>query len=403
MPLMTPVARISAAIEILDAVMDGESAERVLTSWARGHRYAGSKDRAAIRDHVFDALRCLRSYSWLGGAGGRTSDAADGPRPTGRKLMIGMLRDAGVDLDTMFLEARFAPAPLSEDEMDLPELAQAPRAVRLDCPDWVLPLYDAVLGDDTDAVLNTSRRRASVFLRVNTGKASLAEAQQALLADSIETESHPLSPTALKVTVGARGVARSQAYLTGLVELQDAGSQAIIDALPLKDGMTVLDYCAGGGGKALAMAALADMNVTAHDIDPARMQDIAPRASRAGAKITTARLADLDASYDLVLCDAPCSGSGSWARAPQAKWLLQDSRLESLTNLQAQILDDVSPRVAVGGVLAYATCSLFDAENKAQTAAFVARHPEFNLQSDRLITPLEGGDGFYVAVLIKTA
>ncbi|MEM5477337.1 RsmB/NOP family class I SAM-dependent RNA methyltransferase [Pacificibacter sp. AS14] len=400
---MTPVARISAAIEILDAVMDGESAERVLTSWARGHRYAGSKDRAAIRDHVFDALRCLRSYAWLGGAGGRTGDTEEGPRPTGRQLMIGMLRDTGVDLDTMFLEARFAPAPLSEDEMDLPDLAEAPRAVRLDCPDWILPLYDAVLGDDTGAVLSTSRSRAPVFLRVNTGKATLAEAQQVLLADSIETEPHALSPTALKVTVGARGVARSQAYLTGLVELQDAGSQAIIDALPLKDGMSVLDYCAGGGGKALAMAVQADMTVTAHDIDPARMQDIAPRASRAGIEIATARLADLAELYDLVLCDAPCSGSGSWARAPQAKWTLQDTRLEALTNVQAQILDEVAPRVAVGGALAYATCSLFDAENRMQISKFLDRHPSFELTSDRLITPLEGGDGFYVAVLTKTA
>lgn len=400
---MTPVARISAAIEILDAVMDGESAERVLTSWARGNRYAGSKDRAAIRDHVFDALRCLRSFSWLGGAGGRISDGAEGARPTGRQLMIGLLRDAGVDLDTMFLEARFAPAPLTDAERNLPDLAEAPRAVRLDCPDWIVQLYDAVLGDDTDAVLRMTRSRAPVFLRVNIGKATLAEAQEALLADGIETEPHPLSSTALKVTVGARAVARSQAYLTGLVELQDAGSQAIIDVLPLKDGLRVLDFCAGGGGKALAMAAKADMDVTAHDIDPARMQDIAPRASRAGVHISTARLTDLADTYDLVLCDAPCSGSGSWARAPQAKWMLQETRLEALTNVQAQILDDVVSRVAVGGILAYATCSLFDAENKAQISQFLSRHPQFELQMDRLLTPLEGGDGFYVAVMTKTA
>jgi 16S rRNA (cytosine967-C5)-methyltransferase len=236
---------------------------------------------------------------------------------------------------------------------------------------------------------------------VNFGKATVAEAQEALLADGIEADPHPLSPTALEVTGGARAVARSQAYLTGLVELQDAGSQAIIDALPLTNGMRVLDYCAGGGGKALAMAAQADVTLTAHDIDPARMQDITPRASRAGVTIQTARLSDLDDSYDLVLCDVPCSGSGSWARAPQAKWLLQDTRLETLTHLQAQILDDVASRVAVGGVLAYATCSLFAVENTTQITAFLARHPEYELQKDRFITPLEGGDGFYVAILTK--
>ena len=400
---MTPVARISAAIDILDAVMAGESAERVLTSWARGNRYAGSKDRAAIRDHVFDTLRCLRSFSWLGGAGGRTTDDDTGAAPTGRQLLIGMLRDAGTDLDTVFGDARFAPAALTDEETDLPDLADAPRAVRLDCPDWILPLYEAALGGDTDAVLETARSRAPVFLRVNLAKASISDAQAALLADSIETQTHPLSETALKVTQGARAVARSQAYLTGLVELQDAGSQAIIDALDLKDGMKVLDYCAGGGGKALAMAAQADLDMTAHDIDAARMQDIAPRASRAGASITTARLSELATEYDLVLCDAPCSGSGSWARAPQAKWMLQDTRLEDLTALQARILDDVAPRVAVGGALAYATCSLFEAENSLQVSAFLARHPEFELTHDRLITPLEGGDGFYVAVMTKKA
>ena len=398
---MTPVARISAAIEILDAVMAGESAERVLTSWARANRYAGSKDRAAIRDHVFDALRCLRSFSWLGGAGGRSGDTDDRAAPTGRQLMIGLLRDAGTDLDTMFNEARFAPAPLSEDELDLPLLIDAPRAVRLDCPDWILPVYEAVLGDETDAVLATARSRAPVFLRVNSGKSTVVAAQAALLADAIETEPHALSPTALKVTLGARAVARSQAYLTGLVELQDAGSQAIIDALPLKAGMRVLDYCAGGGGKALAMAAQADVIVTAHDIDPARMQDIAPRASRAGVEIKTARLGDLADAYDLVLCDVPCSGSGSWARAPQAKWILQSDRLDALTAVQSQILEDVAARVTEGGTLAYATCSLFDVENAEQISKFLTRHPEFEFKTDRLITPLEGGDGFYVAILIK--
>ncbi|SEK83855.1 RsmB/NOP family class I SAM-dependent RNA methyltransferase [Pacificibacter marinus] len=400
---MTPVARISAAIEILDQVMAGEAAERVLTSWGRGHRFAGSKDRAAIRDHVFDALRCLRSYAWLGGAGGRIADGDDGPAPTGRQLMIGALRSTDTDLGTVFNEDRFAPAPLSTEELDLPDLAQAPRAVQLDCPDWILPLYDAVLGDDTDAVLACTQRRAPVFLRVNSNKATLTQAQDALGVDAIEAITHPLSPCALEVTQGARAVARSQAYLTGVVELQDAGSQAIIDALPLADGMHVLDYCAGGGGKSLAMAAKADLSITAHDIDPARMQDIAPRASRAGVQIKTARMNDLEANYDLVLCDAPCSGSGSWARAPQAKWLLQDTRLQDLTQLQAHILDESVPRVRSGGSLVYATCSLFAVENTDQVAAFLTRHPEFSLKMDRLITPLDGGDGFYVAVFTKNS
>jgi 16S rRNA (cytosine967-C5)-methyltransferase len=408
---MTPIARISAAIEILDDVMAGESAERVLTTWARGHRFAGSKDRAAIRDHVFDALRCLRSYSWLGGAGGvsgyEQTDEAEVDQnltaPTGRQLMIGFLRAADVPLDTMFCEARFAPAPLTDEERDLPTLDQAPRTVQLDCPDWILPLYDAALGADTDATLACSRSRAPVFLRVNIGKTTVNAAQTALRDNDIETSLHALSDTALEVTQGGRAVARSQAYLDGLVELQDAGSQALVDALPLTAGMRVLDYCAGGGGKSLAMAAKANLTITAHDIDPARMQDIEPRAQRAGVSIQTASSRDLTESYDIVLCDAPCSGAGSWARAPQAKWQLTPERLQSLTKIQAHILREAAPRVAKGGYLAYATCSLFEVENTEQIAQFLAQHTNFTLTSERTITPLEGGDGFYVAVLTKIA
>lgn len=393
---MTPVARISAAIEILDDVLIGENAERVLTTWARGHRFAGSKDRAAIRDLVFDALRCLRSYGWLGGAGLG--------RPSGRQVMIGALRAAGTELDTVFCEARFAPRPLTEEERaEAPALEAAPQAVQLDCPDWLLPLYEATLGETTVAVLERMRRRSDVFLRVNARKSTLGHAMEHLENDGIEAVPHPLSETALKVTKGARAVARSQAYLTGLVELQDAGSQAIIDALPLEDGMCVLDYCAGGGGKALAMGGRVDLNLTAHDVDPARMQDIAPRASRAGIKVMTARKAELASNYDLVLCDVPCSGSGAFARSPQGKWALTPVRLEQLTGLQSQILDEVAPLVRSGGVLAYATCSLFQAENTAQIEAFLDRHSGYTLEAQRLISPLEGGDGFFYAVLRRAA
>nr|WP_319251007.1 RsmB/NOP family class I SAM-dependent RNA methyltransferase [uncultured Celeribacter sp.] len=389
---MTPAARVSAAIEILDDILAGENAERVLTTWARGHRFAGSKDRAAIRDHVFDALRCLRSFAWLGGAGEA--------RPSGRQVMLGALRASGEDPDALFTGERFAPRPLLDDERaPLPDLEQAPRPVQLDCPDWLVPLYEAALGESATAVLQGMRQRAQVFLRVNLRKADLAGAQNLLGADGISAEPHPLSDSALRVTRGARAVARSQAYLTGVVELQDAGSQAIIDLLPLSDGMSVLDYCAGGGGKSLAMGARAQLSLTAHDIDPARMQDIAARASRAAVQIATKSKSELAADYDLVLCDVPCSGSGAFARSPQGKWALTQNRLTRLTEIQAQILTEVAPRVLPGGYLVYATCSLFECENIAQVQRFLAEHSDFSEIEHRLVSPLEGGDGFFVAVL----
>ncbi|WP_417277702.1 RsmB/NOP family class I SAM-dependent RNA methyltransferase [Celeribacter sp.] len=393
---MTPAARLSAAIEILDDVLIGENAERVLTTWARGHRFAGSKDRAAIRDLVFDAIRCMRSYGWLGGAG-------EG-RPSARQLMIGALRAAGTDPDTLFCTDRFAPRPLTDEERAAaPDLDNAPQGVRLDCPDWLLPLYQETLGDTMEAVLSGMRQRSEVYLRVNAAKSTLGHALEHLANDGIEAAPHPLSETALKVTKGARAVARSQAYLTGLVELQDAGSQAIIDALPLEDGMSVLDYCAGGGGKSLAMGAQAKLTLTAHDVDPARMQDITARAGRAGLKITTARKSELAASYDLVLCDVPCSGSGAFSRSPQGKWALTSTRLAHLGAIQSDILDEVAPLVHPGGCLAYATCSLFEAENAGQVSAFLARNSGFHMEKQRLISPLEGGDGFFYAVLRRNA
>jgi 16S rRNA (cytosine967-C5)-methyltransferase len=396
---MTPVARISAAIEILEDILAGESAEKTLTSWGRGNRYAGSKDRRAIRDFVFDAVRCMRSFAYLGGFD-HTNEVA---RPTGRQLMIGQCRALGLDLEEIFCEARFAPSPMEEHEQEVRDLKDAPRAIRLDCPDWLLPKYDAALGDECDAVLEKTRTRSDVYLRVNTRKATLEEARAALLEDEIETETVDLCATALRATKGARAVARSTAYEDGLVELQDAGSQAIIDALPLTDGMTVLDYCAGGGGKSLTMAAKADISVTASDIDMDRMKDIGLRGGRAGVRIATCEQFKLEGEYDLVLCDVPCSGSGSWARAPQAKWLLREGRLDELMQTQSNILKGAAGFVAVGGHLAYATCSLFAVENEKRVAQFLSETSDFVLETERTVSPLMGGDGFYVAVFKRRA
>lgn len=393
---MTPAARLAAAIEILDSVLSGESAERVLTNWARANRFAGAKDRAAVRDHVFDAVRCLRSYAWLGGAGTQ--------RPTGRQLILGALKAQGGDPDTLFGQARYAPSALTEEERAAaPALSDAPPPVQYDCQDWMLEAYTDSLGDAVPETLNKMRRRSPVFLRVNRRKATVSYAIDALAEDGIEARPHPLSETALEVTQKHRAVGRSQAYLTGLVELQDAGSQAITDMLPLADGMRVLDYCAGGGGKSLAMGARADLEIDAYDLDFGRMQDIAPRASRAGITIRPLHGGEIGSDYDLVLCDAPCSGSGAFARSPQGKWALTPARLCELQDIQSDILDRAAGLVRQGGTLAYATCSLLDAENAGQVAGFLARNPAFEEVRARTVSPLEGGDGFYMSLLKKAS
>lgn len=386
---MTPAARLSAAIEILDRVLDGAPAEKVLTNWARGNRYAGSGDRHAIRDVVFDALRCKRSYAHLGGA------------ETGRGLVIGGLRAAGSSPENLFTGEGYAPPALSADETVRP--APPEGLVALDCPDWLAPALRSALGDDFEPVMAALQKRASVFLRINSRKTNLKNAVEVLESEGITTQSHPLSPTALEVTGNPRRIQNSKAFTEGLIELQDVASQAVVDQLPLSDGMTVLDYCAGGGGKSLAMAGRFQIVGYAHDIDPGRMGDISIRAKRAGVSVTTLKTAEIEeaAPFDLVLADVPCSGSGSWRRAPEAKWALTPERLDSLCGIQAEVLRKTARLVAPKGYLAYATCSLLPEENQNQIDAFMAVHTEWRCIVSRKLTPLDGGDGFFVAILTR--
>ncbi|KIC11338.1 SAM-dependent methlyltransferase [Leisingera sp. ANG-M1] len=386
---MTPAARLQAAIEILDQVLAGEPAEKALTSWGRKSRYAGSKDRAAVRDHVFTALRCLRSHAALGGT------------RSGRGLILGALRESGQDPDEVFSGQGHAPSRLSAEER---QPASAPEGVEaLDIPDWLWPDFSTSLGGNAEAAARALRDRAPVFLRVNTGKGTLPDAQRALAAEGITTEPHDAAATALQVTGGARKLRNAAPYADGLVELQDAASQAVVERLPLRDGMKVLDYCAGGGGKSLAMAARANIRVFAHDADPRRMKDLPERAARAGVNVTLLQTEALEtrAPFDTVLCDVPCSGSGSWRRAPEGKWQLTREKLQELQRVQAGILRKAAALTAPGGVLAYATCSMLNGENSAQVQSFVQENPEWSVATEQGWQVQDGTDGFYVAVLTR--
>ena len=385
---MIPSARIAASIEILDTILAGDPPEKVMTRWGRANRYAGSGDRAAIRDQVFDVLRCKRSFGHLGGG------------DTGRALMIGWARASDMDVSALFSGQKFAPNPLSVGELANHELFAASRGIQLDWPDWLQARLDQDLGRDAEGVLKHLQSRASVFLRVNKSKAELRDAQDILAETDIITEALPSSGAALRVTKNARRVSQSRAYSLGLVEIQDLSSQAVVDFLPLKNGDSVLDYCAGGGGKSLAMAALADISLTVHDIDPDRMRDLPARALRADVAIQMADRSELAGrKFDLVLCDAPCSGSGSWRRSPYGKWALTSDRLTQLCETQASILVEAAKLVSSDGVLAYVTCSIFDDENDGQVENFLGEHKTWRMSQSKQWLPSDLGDGFYVALL----
>jgi 16S rRNA (cytosine967-C5)-methyltransferase len=383
---MTPSARLAAAIAVLDRWLAGTPAEQALTNWGRASRYAGSGDRLAVRDLVFEAVRCRRSYAHRGGA------------ETGLGLVLGALRERGEDAAAHFTGQGHAPPPLTEAEKTDPGPATGLAA--LDCPDWLGPVLQSSLGPDFAAVMQALRRRAPVFLRVNLARTDRAGAIARLAAEGIACAPHGLADSALLVTEGARKIHQSQAFADGLVELQDAASQAVVGALPVTPGLSVLDFCAGGGGKALALAARG-ARVTAHDANPARLRDLAPRAARARAEIAILPAGPPQGTWPLVLADAPCSGSGAWRRAPEGKWALTPARLADLVALQATVLDRASGAVAAGGRLAYATCSMIEAENGAQVQAFLARSPGWRLEREMRLSPLQGGDGFYLAQVLR--
>ncbi len=390
---MTPAARFAAAIVVLDQIAAGAPAERVLTNWARGNRFAGSGDRAAIRDHVYDVLRAQRSLAARGGG------------TDGRALILGLLRRDGIDPATVFGAGGHAPPALTDAE-DRAQPRPMTEAEAADLPDWLWPLWQDALGAAAAPAAKAQQHRADIYLRVNLRRCDRPAAQAALLADEIDTELHPAVTTALRVLSNPRRVAASDAYRNGLVEVQDAASQIAVARLPLIPGARVLDYCAGGGGKALAIADRMSSGggVWAHDIDAARMVDLPVRAARAGVAIALLRQGQCAAAgpFDLVLCDAPCSGSGTWRRSPDAKWQLTPDRLAQLQVTQDSVLDHAAALTAPDGVLAYATCSVLHAENGDRIAAFQARQPGWRMVDRLVLHPGPDHDGFFLVLLTRS-
>lgn len=320
---------------------------------------------------------------------------------TGRALMLGALRAQGCDPAELFTGEGHAPEVLSDKEL---ATGQAPEALGdlYDLPDWIIPKFEAALGADWGAVAKALTQRAPVVLRVNLRKASVAQALGVLAEDGVLAAPAAVAEAALLVHDGARRVAGSRAYREGLVELQDGSSQAAMERLAVPAGGRVLDYCAGGGGKTLALATRAEARWFVHDAAPQRMRDLPDRAKRAGVCV---ELWDGGATgavgFDLVLCDVPCSGSGTWRRTPDAKWRLTPGDLAELTDVQADILDRAAGLVAPGGRLTYATCSVLHEENEAQIGAFVQRNPDWRIESQERWPVSAQGDGFFLTILTR--
>ena len=389
---MTPAARVQAAIEILDQVMasardDGPPADILVTRYFKTRRYAGSGDRRAVRELVFRAIR----------------RSAEVPA-SGRAAMLGLAQD-DPEFVELFGQVR-GPAPIVDGEEGSPA-----RAV----PSWlefeVSPLLDPA---EWPALLE----RAPLDLRVNAARTN----RDALIGQFPGAEATRISPWGLRLPADTR-IDDHPAFADGLVDVQDEGSQLIALACEPKDGIRILDLCAGAGGKALALAAAAPgAEILATDTNRSRLSKLAPRAEKAGAKIETRllnppneldALADWVGTADVVLVDAPCSGSGTWRRNPEGRWRLTPERLERLVRVQAQLLETAAALVRPGGQLVYAVCSILTPEGEGQVGDFLSRYSSWVAQETpiaagrltgigRLLTPgHDGTDGFFVARLAR--
>jgi 16S rRNA (cytosine967-C5)-methyltransferase len=385
---MTPGARLAAAIEVLaDIGARRRPAADTLKDWGLSHRFAGSGDRAGIAGLVYDALRRRASSAYLMGE--------DTPRATALGMLV---RERGFDPDAVARladGAGYAPPPLTDAErarLVATDLAGAPTHVRGDYPEWLDPYLARVFGDeraDEGAALSS---RAPLDLRANTLKANRDEAAKSL-AD-LAPEPTRWSPHGLRLKLRADAkspaVHAEFAYLKGLIEVQDEGSQLAALLAGAKPGEQVLDLCAGGGGKTLALAAIMENKgqIYATDDDKRRLAPIHDRLERSGARNVQIRapksvgneLADLEGKIDLVLIDAPCTGIGAWRRNPDAKWRVRPGALEVRTKEQVETLERAVPLVRPGGRIAYITCSVLDEENGAQIRKFTAKNPDFSVE-----------------------
>ena len=392
---MTPGARLAAAIEVLaDIGARRRPAADALKDWGLSHRFAGSGDRAAIAGLVYDALRRQGLVSLRDGRrqpAQRSARHAD-PRARPRCRCGGAARRRHGPF------AAAADATPSAAKLAAPDVAAAPPHVRGDYPEWLDPYLAKVFGEERAEEGAALASRAPLDLRVNALKGERDEAL-AQLAD-LKPEPARWSPHGLRIKLAADAknpaVHAEPAYLKGLVEIQDEGSQLAALLAGAKPGEQVLDLCAGGGGKTLALAAVMQNKgqIYATDDDKRRLAPIHERLARAGARNVQVRtpksvgneLDDLAGKLDLVLIDAPCTGIGAWRRNPDAKWRVRPGALEVRNKEQVAVLDRAAALVKPGGRIAYITCSVLDEENGAQVRAFAGRHPGFTVQPPAEVT-----------------
>ncbi len=415
---MTPAARLQAAIDVLETLATTDQPlDRLLRDWFRTRRYAGSKDRAAIAARVFTIQRHRASLAWRMNC------------ETPRALAISSLLADGEKPEAYFTGGGYGPSELSDVEQTAiaaPPAGEAPIPVRGEFPEFLEPELTRAFGPHLLDEMLALQARAPVDLRVNTLKRQRGEVLAALQAREFKAAATPFSPVGIRIPSGegSAELGRSAMFESGAFEFQDEAAQIASLLCQAKPGERILDLAAGAGGKSLALAAVMQNQgeIVACDIRQPALQQLAARATRAGATIIRTHLLAKeppDGPFDAVLLDAPCSGSGTWRRQPELRWRLTPGLLRARTALQDKLLDQAATPVRPGGRLIYATCSILPCENEDRAAAFLARHHEFALrpctQAWRESLPpgmgeffrasprAMGTDGFFAAIFVRNA
>lgn len=439
-------ARIQAAIELIQAIGDSpRPADGTMSEFFRGRRFIGSKDRRAISLRVWQMLRHWARDAWHVRDVASRTWAAGGEPPAWhsilprQRIMVQLVVREGMGLDgvrNLFTGEKFAPKRLIEREETLVRALRGrpmthrdmPTWVSGEVPQWVLPRLGHLYGEHLPDLLAALTEEASVDLRVNTLKADLEQAVSQLAAEEVPAMPTRWSPLGLRMD-GRANLANTKTFRDGLVEVQDEGSQLIALLTDARAGMAVCDFCAGAGGKTLALAAQMENKgrLVACDVSEGRLERSAVRLKRAGVHNVTRRALDSETdkwvkrsagSFDRVLVDAPCTGTGTWRRNPDAKWRLSEESIDELTATQASVLRSAARLAKPGGRVIYATCSLLYEENEAQIERFLAETADFRLLPVETLwaeligndCPSHGGylrldparhgtDGFFAAIL----
>jgi 16S rRNA (cytosine967-C5)-methyltransferase len=428
-------ARIQAAIDILDRLKKSPiPMDSTIGDYMRQRRYIGSKDRADIAERVYSIIRHHARLNWILGQAGCEA-------PTSRLIVLAHLKtiEGKADPSVYCDGTKYAPSPIEDDEQTIinsvPHSFDAvskviPDSVLVECP----PLYEESLrkyfGHDFVTEMEALCHAATLDLRINLVAGSREDIQTSLAKDSVKTNPTPYSPWGLR-TEGKVFLSETKAFRAGHIEIQDEGSQLIALACDVKPGMQVLDYCAGGGGKTLALASAMRVKgrIVAMDLEESRLLKAKTRFKRAKVSdiIETRPLSDEKSrkwlrrqkqSFDVALVDVPCSGTGTWRRNPDMRWRVYGPSLEELIAVQADILERVAGVVKEGGRLVYATCSLLPEENEQQIEKFLSTHPDYELADLKSVWPegctppnegkymrltpkRHGTDGFFAAILLR--